>query len=91
LVSWSELIASRLESTKKIHGEEMEICCCPRQQGILIYDFENQTYVERGSCKSDKICAILMIAKHHALMSNNSQPKKQALRETTLDEFFHSS
>ncbi len=90
MVSWSELIASRLESAKKIHGEEMEICCCPRQKGILFYDFENQTYIERGSCKSDKICAILMIAKHHALMSNR-QPKKQNLRETTLDEFFHSS
>ncbi|MFX0195217.1 MAG: hypothetical protein ACFFCW_03765 [Candidatus Hodarchaeota archaeon] len=88
MVSWSELIASRLESTKKIYGGEMEICCCPRQQGVLIYNIENQTYVERGSCKSDKICAILMIAKHHAFMSNN-QPKKQTHRETTLDEFFH--
>ncbi|MFQ6123877.1 MAG: hypothetical protein ACE5R6_04620 [Candidatus Heimdallarchaeota archaeon] len=87
MVSWSELIASRLESTKRFQGGEMEICCCPRQQGVLFYDYEKRTYIEQGSCKSDKICAILMIAKHHAFMTNQ-QHKKQTFRETTLDEFF---
>ena len=66
----------------------MEVCCCPRRQGLLIYEFGTQSYLGQGGCEPTKICATLMIAKHRALLSKR-QPKKRSLRETTLDEFFN--
>ena len=87
LVSWVELIASRLESAKKPLRDEVDVCSCPRPNGLLTYEFKTEAYTGRGSCETDKVCAILMIAKHRALLSDRKS-KRRALRKATLDEFF---
>jgi len=85
LVSWNELIAARLNSTRD--SDELEVCCCPRRNGLLVFDVNTQEYTGIGTCELEMICATLMIEKHRALISKR-EVKKQTHRATTLDEFF---
>jgi hypothetical protein len=85
LVSWNELIAARLHSARNL--DELEVCCCPRNNGLLVYDANTQEYLGQGTCNTDMICATLMIEKHRALLSRR-EVKKSPHRVTTLDEFF---
>ena len=85
LVSWNELIASRLHSTR--NQDELEVCSCDGNTGLLVYEVNTQEYTGKGTCKPDLICATLMIEKHRALLSTR-EVKKHPHRATTLDEFF---
>ena len=85
LVSWNELIAARLHSTR--NQDELEVCCCPRNKGLLVYDVTTREYLGQGTCELDMICATLMIEKHRALLSTR-EVNKNPHRATTLDEFF---